>query len=124
MNEEMKICAAKVSKCACAECSRYEACKAKGRSVSGLARFLAKVDLRYIPLLEDTLLPSLHMPLKFKSRAPHVEELYEGAYAVLVMSKGGHGERLAKIYLDESETFATFQDKILREYMRLSAKRR
>lgn len=125
--EEMKICAAKVAQCPCALCSRRAACEAKGGSVSNLARFLAKLTLKMLPHVANEMRLISTKELKLEAFTPTLDELYEGAYAVVRIyeqKRGNNKKLLARAYMTGEEDYAAVVNNVLRAYSESAAKER
>lgn len=126
LQEEAKaICAAKVRRVrSCVLCLHYKECAKQAMPLSKLARFIAWLDVEALPPLERELQRLCSSNLRLEAHAPNLNEMKEGAYAILrIYYKSNVKHALARLNLTGEETQEELRTIIFNNYARAAKKK-
>ena len=124
VTKAMEICAKQVREISCARCLHYEKCVRNGGSpVSMLGCFIAWLNLSALKPIAAELREYCVKGLKLEGHAPDIDELEEGAYAVVRAYDEGKNPRLIfRLNLQGDEDEAALRTLVFNAYIRAKRK--
>lgn len=98
------ICSRKVREVPCAQCPNFEICMRAGKPISNLGAYMAWLELKALPAIENELRPSCADGLKLEAHVPNMAELNKDAYAVVrVYNEKGNRRIICRVLLTEDD---------------------
>ena len=122
-SKAMEICAKLVRQVSCARCLHYAECKRSGCPASMLGRYLAELNLKTLIDIENDLRPFCTKGLKLRAFAPDIDELKEGAFAVIrAYSEGSKKKLIFHLNVQGYENAQWLEALIFNAYFRAKGK--
>lgn len=117
------ICSRKVREIPCAKCLNFERCMREGKPVSNLGAYMAWLELKALPAIENELRPSCADGLKLEAYVPDVNESEEGAYAVVrAYDENKYRRLLFRLNLHGDEDEEALRTLVFNAYIRAKRK--
>ena len=119
----MLLCASKVRETHCEHCLHYKNCTAQGRPLPGLARYIAWLQFEALPPIANALRRYCVKGLSLDAYAPDINEMEEGAYAVVRAHDETASKRVIfRLNLNGDEDAAAIKTLVFNTYVKAKRK--
>lgn len=101
-NTAFGVCSRKVREIPCDQCLNFQKCMREGKPVSNLGAYMAWLELKALPDIENELRPSCADGLKLEAHTPNMDELNKDACAVVrVYNEKGNRRIICRVLLTD-----------------------